>query len=263
MLALACIPYTHIGCIFQGRARTKKPKAPHFQQTYSNAGEAIGKMLVERRISTKINYDVLRDIDIDSGSLGSRTSSMNTQESADSAENATAACTTVSGGRQSEIPPVSNTLTITRTPVRNRLPSLSSRKRNFSSFGSLSSHPLSISHAAASSPNERTSMIDNPRSKRTKLDQPRSVMANLDTMESILSDKLKDLEHQRNVDGGGSCDPIGGSCDPNVVEETGPVEYCDDEEEEVGLDDDEMEALVYEDDPLLAHSDCEEDYDEF
>lgn len=35
------------------------------QQPYSNAGEAIGKMLVERRISTKINYDVLRDIEID------------------------------------------------------------------------------------------------------------------------------------------------------------------------------------------------------
>ncbi len=40
----------------------KKPKNQH---PYSNAGEAIGKMLVERRISTKINYDVLRDIEID------------------------------------------------------------------------------------------------------------------------------------------------------------------------------------------------------
>ena len=41
-----------------------------------------------------------------------------------------------------------------------------------------------------------------------------------------------------------------------------PVEYCDDDDEEgEGLDDDEIEELIYEDDPLLAHSHTE-DYNE-
>lgn len=32
---------------------------------------------------------------------------------------------------------------------------------------------------------------------------------------------------------------------------------------EGGLDDEEMEELIYEDDPLLAQSDCEDDFMEF
>lgn len=41
--------------------------------------------------------------------------------------------------------------------------------------------------------------------------------------------------------------------EPEVVEESGPVEYSDDDddEEEEGLDDEEMDELAYEGDPLL------------
>ena len=42
---------------------------------------------------------------------------------------------------------------------------------------------------------------------------------------------------------------------PDVVEESGPVEYSDNED---GLDDEEMQELAYEGDPLL-HSDYEEE----
>ena len=45
--------------------------------------------------------------------------------------------------------------------------------------------------------------------------------------------------------------------DEVVVEESGPVEYCEDELEE-GVDDQELEQLAYKDDPLL-HSDYEDE----
>ena len=47
-----------------------------------------------------------------------------------------------------------------------------------------------------------------------------------------------------------------------VIEESGPVEYCEEEEEGEGLEDEDIEELIYEDDPLLAHSDYE-DFDEY
>lgn len=50
---------------------------------------------------------------------------------------------------------------------------------------------------------------------------------------------------------------VGGECeaDSGVVEESGPVEYVDDDE---GMDDHELEQLAYEGDPLL-HSDYEDE----
>ena len=45
---------------------------------------------------------------------------------------------------------------------------------------------------------------------------------------------------------------------PEVIEESGPVEYCEEDAEEEGLDDDEMDELAYEEDPLL-NSDYEDD----
>ena len=45
---------------------------------------------------------------------------------------------------------------------------------------------------------------------------------------------------------------------PVVVEESGPVEYCEEDAEEEGLDDEEMDELAYEEDPLL-NSDYEDD----
>ena len=112
----------------QGRSRgSRKPKT-YQQQTYSNAGEAIGKMLVERKISTKINYDVLRDIEFDSENPAG---SSNADSTAVVAEVTT---TTSSGTSEVMQPPQSRSLAITRTLVGNRLPSLSTRKRNFSSL---------------------------------------------------------------------------------------------------------------------------------
>ena len=43
---------------------------------------------------------------------------------------------------------------------------------------------------------------------------------------------------------------------PDVIEESGPVQYCEDVEE--GLDDEDMDELAYDGDPLL-NSDYEEE----
>lgn len=190
-------------------------------------------MLVERKISTKINYDVLRDIEIDSGS---------TTDSTESRTSETEVVTPFNAPSGHMTPPTSgNPLTITRTPVRNRLPSLSSRKRGFPSFGSLSSHPLSVSHDAVAT-------------KRTKVEDSSMTSANAITLESVVDKKLKEF--------GG--DPVGG--DPAVpvpvAEEGETAELSDGEGDGEGFDDDEIDKLAYDDDPLLANSDYE-DYDEY
>ncbi|CAI8016913.1 Transcription factor IIIB 90 kDa subunit, partial [Geodia barretti] len=57
-------------------AKADKPKKKYnkrktrVSQPASTAGEAIERMLVERRISTKINYDVLKDLDKTMSSQG-------------------------------------------------------------------------------------------------------------------------------------------------------------------------------------------------
>lgn len=93
----------------------------------SNAGEAIERMLVEKKISSKINYDVLKDLadgfttitreSTDSNSLSQLQSDPFMHQGEPEAKN-------------SSLPP------ITRTPLvaRGRLPSLSARKRTFSSL---------------------------------------------------------------------------------------------------------------------------------
>ena len=45
--------------------------------------------------------------------------------------------------------------------------------------------------------------------------------------------------------------------DGMLVEETGPVDYCQDEGE--GVDDSDLEQLTYEGDPLLLQSDYEDE----
>lgn len=193
-------------------------------------------MLVEKRISTKLNYDVLRDIEID---LGHQTFGRILQATDEPISNQT---TSISNGA------VSGDLTITRTLLQPRLPSLTSRKRDFSSFGGLSSltsrpsHPLAVSRSANSSNAKRTKVapaVMHPNS----LEQMNQAVQSLVGTSGTGSRDLESLP---------------------VVEESGPVEYCeeedDDEDEGEGLDDDEMEDLAYEDDPLLAHSDTE-DYD--
>ena len=226
---------------FQGRTRTKRPRLQQQQQTYSNAGESIGKMLVEKRISTKLNYDVLRDIEIDCGGAFDQNKTDRGTDAHDKPANP--------ANLYSAQP--TDALTITRTPLRARLPSLSSRKRKFSSLGglsplpTLSPHPLSTSHL--------------PKPKRTKGSSPLPA--------PVVGDSLKQLDKAVATlveSAQGSHDPsddVIGSHDPSddvIVEESGPVQYC---EEEEGLDDAEMEDLIYEDDPLLAQSDTE-DYDD-
>lgn len=192
-------------------------------------------MLVEKRISTKLNYDVLRDIEIDSGHQQS------TLNHAQSSDEPTGNQAELTGSIGRAMPATSGDLTITRTPLQPRLPSLTSRKRDFSSLGGLSPfasrspHPLSLS----------ARFVDAPSAKRTKVNPAANSLKELD--QAVLS----------LVESSDS-----GSCDPDVMVESGPVKYCDAEEEEEGegLDDEEMEELIYEDDPLLAHSDTE-DYD--
>lgn len=128
----------------QGRkARTSRPKT-YQQQTYSNAGEAIGKMLVERRISTKLNYDVLKDIEFDLGVASNCLSSVNRNAAASA--NSPSALTDTSTTSQTGTPaassstPAANPLAITRTRVGNRLPSLSTRKRSFHLLGTGEHH---------------------------------------------------------------------------------------------------------------------------
>ena len=195
-------------------------------------------MLVEKRISTKLNYDVLRDIEID---LGGHQNSLNhTPSSGMPTDNQTGPV-----GGLDRVASAPDNLAITRTPMQPRLPSLTSRKRDFSSLGGLSSfsgllspHPLTVSAKSGSSRNAKRSRA---------------------AVSPVLNDSTREVGQavMSLVDD----DDGNKSRDPDVVEESGPVEYCDDDEEGEGLDDDEMEELIYEDDPLLAHSDTE-DYNE-
>ena len=70
-----------------------------------------------------------------------------------------------------------------------------------------------------------------------------------------ISKGVSTVSHQGAV-GLASGEPTAVAGNPDVVEESGPVEYSDEEED--GLDDEEMQELAYEGDPLL-HSDYEED----
>ena len=49
--------------IFFLKKPAKRKKKDSYQTPASTAGEAIERMLVEKKISSKINYDVLRDLD--------------------------------------------------------------------------------------------------------------------------------------------------------------------------------------------------------
>lgn len=192
-----------------------------------------------------MNYDVLRDIEFD---LGQSTPNHDNQ-SHDTDEPGNQQTSPISS--IDHVTPPTNDLAITRTPLHARLPSLSSRKRNFSSFGGLSPFVNQSPHPLATA----TKFVNNgssgplPNAKRTRVDS---------LARPVVSDSLKQLDEAVSalVEAGRH----GGPCVPSVVvEESGPVEYC--EEEGEGLDDEEMDDLIYEDDPLLAHSD-NEDYND-
>ena len=110
-------------------------------QPASTAGEAIERMLVEKRISSKINYDVLRDLDKGFGSDDSTTAGTSIIPQVD--ESLASSLTGLSSSVPT-VPPVpvgdASSLSITRMPSTGggRLPSLSTRKRTLSSLGGLS-----------------------------------------------------------------------------------------------------------------------------
>ncbi len=116
-------------------------------------------------------------------------------------------------------------LTIKRTLIGNRLPSITNRKRMLPSLRDSSARDM-VSHSLYTS---RTSHTNH---------------ASLDTSRALqlASEKTK-LES-----------PVNAAREV-VVEESGPVQYYKEEEEgEEGLGDKEMEELAYDDDPL-THSD--------
>ena len=106
----------------QRSCRSRKTKCQSLPA--STAGEAIERMLVERKISTKINYDVLRDL---SKGVSSQTCSSGSVE----------------GQGESQAADTSQeTLVISKGPLTPcRLPSIMTRKRSMSSvsggFGGL------------------------------------------------------------------------------------------------------------------------------
>ena len=112
--------------------RPRKSKVQHQKGLASNAGEAIERMLVEKRISSKINYDVLKDLADGFGAVPSET---NLSSNSASDVKPVSTIMTQDGGLNSE--GVDSTgLLISRGPsiARGRLPSLSVRKRTFSSL---------------------------------------------------------------------------------------------------------------------------------
>ena len=85
-----------------------------------------------------------------------------------------------------------------------------------------------------------------------------------DFLSSVIAKKLESVgsmsfdKGSSSITGTSYSDPGEDVCVPQVVEECGPVQYEEGEGEDEGLDDEEMEELVYEEDPLL-HSDYEDE----
>lgn len=99
--------------------RTKTVSAPA-----TTAGEAIERMLVERKISTKINYDVLRDL-----AKGTSAGAAASNPSFPLGDVPYPLTATVASNESS--------LTISKSPPKcGRLPSLTTRKRTFSGLSS-------------------------------------------------------------------------------------------------------------------------------
>ena len=111
--------------------RTRRKQKGQYVQPPSSAGEAIERMLVEKKISTKINYDVLRDLD-----KGVASEPLGPLFPATKPVISTGLGGLTSFANPTPTPEVttSSSLSITRPPSmsRGRLPSLSTRKRTFS-----------------------------------------------------------------------------------------------------------------------------------
>lgn len=128
--------------VLHQRVNRRKQKAPY--QPANTAGEAIERMLVEKRISSKINYDVLRDLDKGLSSNGSTIAGTSTTMlQADEALTGDSSLTGLSSS--AAVPPVTTGFTLPLIIKRSsssgssgRLPSLSTRKRTFTSLSGLS-----------------------------------------------------------------------------------------------------------------------------
>ena len=116
-------------------------------QPASTAGEAIERMLVERRISTKINYDVLKDLDKTMSSQGESSHQPTLVEEPGASRHSVAGVTSETsqgglgeGGDEGAagFSGWGSPLVTPRSPLvpgrRDRLPSLQSRKRSLPSF---------------------------------------------------------------------------------------------------------------------------------
>ena len=119
-------------------------KARVSSQPASSAGEAIERMLVERKISAKINYEVLRDLDRTTTTASSSNTTTDTDTSGvtvaeDGGRHSVADVSgsgLSEGGQEGSAGPSgwsSGALLAPRSPLvtgrRDRLPSLQSRKR--------------------------------------------------------------------------------------------------------------------------------------
>jgi transcription factor IIIB subunit 2 len=259
----------------QRAAKGDKPKKKYnkrkrINQPASSAGEAIERMLVERKISAKINYDVLKDLDkpaVPLDNSGPTVEDVTREAIAGITEKLSADSVLMEGldlqtAGPSGLSSSNPTLITPRTmPTRRgRLPSLQSRKRSLPSFASgtaatvitprlspstLRPHPKaqeSDHHISTSSlPSSYfTSRQQSTTPSPTTLSGPSSVhTVKSSTMSSGLVETISE-----------------------TVEESGPVVYSDGEDEEDGLRDEDMEELVYKGDPLL-YSDCEDEDDEY
>ena len=122
----------HLYCVCLLMQKTRRKQKGQYVQPPSSAGEAIERMLVEKKISAKINYEVLRDLDkgvASSEPLGPLLPATKPVLS-------TGLGSLTSFANPTPIPEAStsSSLSITRPPSmsRGRLPSLSTRKRTFS-----------------------------------------------------------------------------------------------------------------------------------
>ena len=112
----------------------KRKKKEQYQTPASSAGEAIERMLVEKKISSKINYDVLRDLDkpLSGGGGGGGDEEDDDMEVDQFGMKSVLAHISEPEQSCSYNGFIQSSLNISRIPSgSNRLPSLATRKRSF------------------------------------------------------------------------------------------------------------------------------------
>lgn len=219
------------------KRNVKRKKKEQYTTPASSAGEAIERMLVEKKISSKINYDVLRDLDKTLSGGGGGGDDEDDDDMEVDQFGMKSVLAHISEPEQSSSSSynglIQSPLNISRIPSgSNRLPSLATRKRTFTPAINKDTPPNKIIKA------HTMSMTSTEVDKSSQLSDE---MIGLDSSDSNPSNKSKSTEQNM------------------VIEESGPVVYAEEEDEEgEGVGDDDIEDLVYEGDPLL-NSDYEDD----